>query len=217
MLRTIKAGIRNSPLAFKQAQEIQGLLPAFRLEFIPIKTRGDKDKVVPLIDQEDSNFFTDTIEQALLDDQIDIGIHSAKDLEKNMPEDLLIAALTRSITPYECLVSRGNVTLDKLPVGSRVATSSLKRRDAILHFRPDLVVVGIRGNIDERLAQLDNDKFDALIIAHAALIRLGYEKRIAQIIPPSIIEPHPLQGRLAIQIRKKRKDLFEIFRSINEE
>ncbi len=217
MLKTIKAGIRPSPLALKQAEEIQELLPEFRLKVIPIKTRGDRDKAIPLIDQEDNNFFTDAIEQALLDGRIDIGIHSAKDLERNIPRGLMIAAMTKSISPHECLVSRGNVSLDKLPVGSRVATSSRKRKDAILRFRPDLVVEGIRGNIDERLAQLDNHKFDALIIAHAALIRLGYKERITQIISPSIVEPHPLQGRLVVQICKERTDLLKIFRRINEE
>ncbi|MCG2705223.1 MAG: hydroxymethylbilane synthase, partial [Candidatus Omnitrophica bacterium] len=121
-----------------------------------------------------------------------------------------------SISPLECLVSRGNLSLNELPPGARVGTSSLKRKESLLRFRNDLVVEGIRGNIDERLAQLDSARYDAIIIAHAALIRLGYEQRIAQIIPREIIEPHPLQGRLCVQIRRDRCDLSDIFGSLNE-
>ncbi|MFH0913344.1 MAG: hydroxymethylbilane synthase [Candidatus Omnitrophota bacterium] len=216
MPKIIKTGIRPSLLALKQVKEIQGLVPKVRLEIIPIETRGDQDKVTPLIDEEGSDFFSAEIEEALLAGSIDIAIHSAKDLERDIPDGLVIAALTKSISPDECLVSRGNVPLDKLPAGSCIATSSRKRQEAILRFRPDLRVTGVRGNIDERLAQLDSGKFDALVVAHAALIRLGLEQRITQIIPQEIIPPHPLQGRLAVQIRSNREDLLEIFRSIDE-
>ena len=216
MPKIIKTGTRPSPLALKQVEEIQRLVPEVCLGIVPIETGGDKDKITPLVDQEESDFFSAEIEQALLDGSIDIGIHSAKDLEKDIPEGLVIVALTESISPYECLVSRGDIPLDKLPAASRIAASSRKRRDAILRFRHDLVVERIRGNIDERLAQLDGGKFDALIVAHAAMLRLGYEDRITQIIPQEIIPAHPLQGRLAVQIRSDRKDLLGIFRSIDE-
>jgi hydroxymethylbilane synthase len=191
-------------------------LPSVRFEVIKIKTRGDKDKASPLAGREESDFFTREIEEALLDGRIDAAVHSAKDLERVMPRELCIAATTRSISHFECLVSREGHTLEKLPAGDVVGTSSRKRKEAVLRSRPDLVVKDMRGNIDERLKQLDDGKFDAVIIAHAALIRLGLEDRIAQIIPKEIVEPHPLQGRLAIQVRKDRKDLQEIFRSIDE-
>lgn len=216
-MRKIRTGIRPGQLAFKQAEEVQKLLPQIKLEIIIIETSGDKDKVTPLLGLESSDLFTDRIEQALLNGSIDIGIHSAKDLERNPPEQLTVAALTASISPYESLVSRNNLTLDKLPAGSRIAASSKIRKDSIMRYRPDLIVVPVRGNIDERLGQLDQGKFDALIVAYAALLRLGKEKRTAQIIPKEIMLPHPLQGRLAIQIRKDRKDLLEIFRSLNEQ
>jgi len=217
MPRTIKTGIRPSPLALKQAEEIQRLVPKVRLEIVFIETRGDKDKITPFIDQEESDFFTDEIEQALLEGRIDIGIHSAKDLARDIPDGLIIVALTKSISPDECLVSRENIPLDKLPAGSCIATSSRKRREAIVRFRPDLIVEGIRGNIDERLAQLDSGKFDALVMAHAALLRLRYEQRIAQIIPQEIIPAHPLQGRLAVQACRDRTDLWKIFRRLHAE
>ncbi|MBU4487586.1 MAG: hydroxymethylbilane synthase [Candidatus Omnitrophica bacterium] len=215
-MQVIRIGTRPSPLAKKQAEEIAKRIPQFRVNITAIDTKGDLDKQTPLFGREDSDLFTREIEEALLKGDIDAAVHSAKDLESNIPSGLVIAAMTRSISPLECLVSRGNLSLNELPPGARVGTSSLKRKESLLRFRNDLVVEGIRGNIDERLAQLDSARYDAIIIAHAALIRLGYEQRIAQIIPREIIEPHPLQGRLCVQIRRDRCDLSDIFGSLNE-
>jgi hydroxymethylbilane synthase len=216
MIDVIKIGTRPSALAIKQAEEIAGYIPHLRVVIVPIKTAGDNDKATALFGGEDSDFFTREIEESLLRGEIDAAVHSAKDLESNMPEGLIIAAMTCSLSFFECLVSRGNLSLKELPPASRIGTSSIKRREAVLRFRNDLVVEGIRGDIDERLAQLDSGAFDAIIIAHAALIRLGYEDRIAEIIPREIVEPHPLQGRLAVQTRREREDLLNIFRSIHE-
>jgi len=216
MRKTVKVGTRPSPLALKQVEEVRARLPQLQIEGVPIETRGDKDKASPLSDKENSDFFTREIEQALLNGSIDAAIHSAKDLEEEIPQGLVIAAITSSISPFECLVSRGNLTLEKLSPLARVGTSSQKRKQVLANFRPDLIVKDIRGNIDERLKQLDDGKFDAIIIAHAALIRLGLEHRIAEIISKEIMEPHPLQGRLAIQIREDRDDLAVIFRSLDE-
>ncbi|TRZ49873.1 hydroxymethylbilane synthase [bacterium] len=212
----VKVGVRPSRLALKQLEEIQEHLPWLQMGAIPIETGGDKDKLSYLVDHEESDFFTREIEQALLDRKIEAAVHSAKDLEKNMPEALVIAALTRSISQLESLVSKGNRALGDLECGAIVGTSSSKRKEAVLRFRPDLIVKDIRGNIEERLEQLDKGDFDAVIVAHAALLRLGLGHRISQIIPEDIMPPHPLQGRLAVQIRKDRPDLFEIFRGIHE-
>jgi len=212
---TLKVGSRPSPLAIKQVEEIESLLPSVRFEVIKIETRGDKDKASSLAGREDSDFFTREIEEALLDGRIDAAVHSAKDLESVMPRGLCIAATTRSISHFECLVSKNGHTLEELPVGAVVGTSSRKRKEAMLRFRPDLIMKDIRGNIDDRLKQLDSGNFDAVIIAHAALIRLRLGERIAQIIPKETVEPHPLQGRLAIQICKDREDLKKIFGSID--
>jgi hydroxymethylbilane synthase len=215
-IKHIRVGTRPSLLAQKQVQEIAGLLPAWDLEIVPIATEGDRDKITSLTYREGSDFFTGTIEQALLDGEIDIAVHSAKDLETNIPEGLKIIALTRSVSPYDALVSRNNESLDTLPPRSIVGTSSQQRQAAIKRVRKDLIVKDIRGNIDSRLAQLDAGAFDAIIVAHAALLRLGHESRIAEIIPTWIIEPHPLQGRLAVQIRKDRDDLKELFEKCHE-
>lgn len=215
MKRILKIGARPSRLAVKQAEEVEGLLGSARFEIVSIETGGDRDKITPLSAVEGSDFFTREIEDTLLDGHIDAGIHSAKDLEAVMPKELTIAAITTSVSPYECLVSCDGKTLDELSPGAVVGTSSRKRKEFLLKYRSDLVIRDIRGDIDERLKRLDSGDFDAVIIAHAALIRLGYTARVTQIIPLSIIPPHPLQGRLAVQVRKDRNDLIEIFRSID--
>jgi len=216
MLSRIKVGTRPSRLALKQTQEIQSRLPYIKFDITPIETKGDKDKRTPLSLEENTDFFTYEIEKALLNKEIDAAVHSAKDLEENMPRDLVIAAMTKSASMSDCLVARKRFDLDSLPAGSIVGTSSRNRKLGVLGYRNDLIALDIRGNIDERLHQLDKGYVDAVIIAHIALIRLGYEDRITQIIPFSIIQPQPLQGRLAVQVRKDRKDLIEIFRRINE-
>jgi len=215
MINTYKIGTRPSPLALKQVEEIQKRLPRIRLETVAIQTRGDRDKVSSLWREEETDFFTREIEQQLLDRSIDIAVHSAKDLEADIPEGLVIAATTSSLSPFECLVSKGNLSLRNLRSDAIMGTSSRKRKVALTRFRPDFFVKDVRGNIDERLKQLDDGKFDAIIVAHAALIRLDLEHRITEIIPKEIIDPHPLQGCLAVQIRGDRPDLFNIFRSLN--
>jgi len=216
VLKKIRIGTRPSPLAIKQVEEIRRLLPHVSLEVTRIETKGDKDKVTPLAGIEKSDFFTHEIEKALLEGKIDASIHSAKDIEEDVPRELVIAAVTRSISPFECLVSREKLKLNELAPGSIVGTSSRKRKAAVESFRSDLVVKDIRGNIEERLNQLDKGDFDAIIIAHAALLRLGYRDRIAEIISPDIIKPHPLQGRLAVQVRQGRRDMIGIFGRIDE-
>ena len=216
MSTRIKVGTRPSNLALKQVEEIQHLLPELEFNIIPIRTKGDNDKTTPLSLKENTDFFTYDIESSLSNRDIDVAIHSAKDLEEDPPKDLTIAAITKSISRFDALVTTQNFTLDTLPAGSIVGTSSRNRKINISNSRKDLVTLDIRGNIDERLLQLDKGYFDAIIVAHAALIRLGYTDRIRQIIPLNIIEPHPLQGRLAVQVQKDRHDLIEIFRRIHE-
>ena len=211
----IKVGTRASRLALAQVEEIKQLLPEVSFETVAIETKGDKDKHTPIALVENSDFFTGEIEQVLLKKEIDAAVHSAKDLEENTPLDLIIAAMTESVSRYDCLVSRHHFTLDNLPAGSRVGTSSKNRKEGVLKYRNDLVVKDMRGNVEERLKQLYWGDFDAIVVAHAALIRLGYQALITQIIPVDIIKPHPLQGRLAVQLRKDRLDLIDFFRRID--
>lgn len=217
MKKKIRIGTRPSPLALKQAEEIISRFDGVDFNIVRIETRGDRDKETPLAGQELSDFFTYDIEQRLIYGGIDVAVHSAKDLELTPPKELIIAAITACISPFEALVSKENLTLAQLPKGSVIGTSSVNRKAAINRYRPDLVVKDIRGNVDERIRQLDNGRYDAIVAADAALLRLGLEHRISEIISKDIIEPHPLQGRLAIQVRYDRDDIIEMFRGLDEE
>ncbi|MFH1552367.1 MAG: hydroxymethylbilane synthase [Candidatus Omnitrophota bacterium] len=211
----LKVGTRPSLLALKQVEEIRGKLRGVELQPVIIHTKGDKDKVTSLTLLEKTDFFTYEIEQALLKGEVDVAVHSAKDLEENIPEELVIAAVTSSIRRCDCLVSHEGYTFDTLPEKAIVGTSSASRKEGVTRYRNDLIVKDIRGDIDERLGQLDRGDFDAVIMAHAALVRLGYHERKSRIIPFTLIEPHPLQGSLAVQVNKKRKDLRIIFGKID--
>lgn len=180
----LKVGSRTSPLALKQVKEIQGLMPSVQLVVMPIETQGDKDKVTPLSEVDNSDFFTREIDQALLRGDIDIAIHSSKDLPDVLPEGLRIIFETKSLSPFDVLIAKGNLKLKDLPLGSRIGVSSLRRKGQVLSFRKDLRIVDIRGNIQERLNLIDENKIDALIVAHAALIRLGLEDKITEILNP---------------------------------
>lgn len=212
----IRVGTRPSCLALRQVEEVQTQIPGINFKVIPILTEGDKDKTTPLILRENSDFFSYEIEQALLRGEIDAAVHSAKDLEENIPDELSIVAMTKSISRFDCFVSRFGYTLDTIPAGSIIGTSSRNRREGIKGYRKDLIIKDIRGNVDERLKQLNRGDFDAIVVAHAALIRLGLSGRITNIIPFNIINPHLLQGRLAVQILKKRQDLRRIFERLHE-
>lgn len=205
-MRKIRIGTRGSRLALAQVGEVVGWLGTRDLELKVFETTGDLDKQTPINEVESTDFFTDKIEKALLNGEIDLAVHSAKDLPDATPEGLKIAAVTKSIDPADVLVSRRNLKLSELPPGARVGTSSRRRQDQLIRLRPDLRVVDLRGNIEERLAKLDQGKYDAIIMAAAGLIRLGLENRIAERLP---FETAKGQGSLALEIRENDEELKE--------
>lgn len=183
-----------------------------------INTTGDKDKVTPISLIEGSDFFTDEIEKALLNGEIDVAVHSAKDLPDEIHPELYIAAITKSIDPYDALVVRKDLpykSLEQLPYGAKIGTCSQRRKQQLKQYRSDFNIVEIRGNIDERIEYLDKSDLAAIVIASAGLIRLGLEERITQRISFEILTPHPLQGCLAVEVRKKDIQLIEIFSKLN--
>lgn len=210
-----KVGTRPSRLAQVQVEEALAFLGSrgvfLEAEIITIESDGDRDKATPFSKKEGGNFFTRTIEAALLRGEVDLAVHSAKDLEDDPPAGL-VSFLTPCLSAEECLVTRGLGTLRMLPSGSIVGTSSCKRKEALARQRSDLVVKDIRGTIEERLTKLDHGEYDALIMARAALIRLGLEDRISEVLSTDLFPPHPLQGRLALQIRSDHEGLREIIR-----
>lgn len=210
MKRNVVIGSRGSNLAKKQVEEfINKLLekvPSLRIRFDIryYNTTGDIDKNTPIYKIEGSDFFTDLIEQALIDREIDIAVHSAKDLPDIHKDGIITIALTPSEDRTDCLVVREDLkgyTLSTLPKGSIIGVSSRRRIEQIRSLRPDLITKDIRGNIEERLAKLDSGEYDGVIMATIALKRLGLTDRISEILDTKVFDTHPLQGSLAIQIR----------------
>lgn len=219
MGKIYKVGTRSSPLALKQVEEVLGELEkkhiSLELEIISIDTYGDKDKITSISEIEGTDFFTKEIDEALLSGDIDIAVHSAKDLADDMPQGLRIAAVTESIDPHDVLVSKGDLSIDDLPYGAKVGTSSIRRKTQLKKYRNDLQVVDIRGNIGERLEILRDSDLDAILIAAAGLIRLGLSGKIAQRLNFDIMLPHDLQGALAIAVREDDVELIRILRKLD--
>jgi hydroxymethylbilane synthase len=207
----VRLGTRGSRLSLRQAELVAGALraaaPAVSLELVVIQTAGDCAPEVPLERLEGIGFFAKELEAALLDGRCDLAVHSAKDLPTEIHPDLDLAAFPPRSDPRDVLIDRAGRTLATLPSGARVATSSVRRSAQILHSRPDLKPVSIRGNIDTRLAKLDRGVCEALCLAGAGLVRMGWEDRIAEWLVPEVMLPAPGQGALAVQVRRRDEDL----------
>lgn len=200
---------RDSRLSQLQVKEAMLKFPELDYRLRMLSSFGDKHRQISLLDGEaPPDMFTRELDDALISGEADIAIHSAKDLPYPLDERLEVIALFPPFDQTDSLVSRGHVTLSGLPAGSRVGTSSPMRKKGIQALRPDLDVVGIRGCIEERVAQVHDGSFDAAIIATCALKRLGLEHEIAEVLP---FDTHPLQGYLAVTALKGRDDLRELF------
>ncbi|MCM8784939.1 MAG: hydroxymethylbilane synthase [Candidatus Omnitrophica bacterium] len=211
-LSTIRIGSRPSKLALKQVEEVIEKLGVcdIRFEILTYNTSGDIDKNTPISEVEGTDFFTDMIEKALLNGEIDMAVHSAKDLPDFITDGLVIAKITKPIAKEDVLVSKNRLKLFELPKGARIGTSSQRRKQQLKNLRPDLECVNLRGNIEERIEKLKKDNLDGIIIARAALIRLGLEEIITEILPLDIFPTHPLQGALAIEVRRTDYELIKL-------
>jgi len=203
---------RSSRLARCQAEEVMACLPGIAWRADCIDSFGDLHQDVSLLEPVKADFFTDALDTCLVEGKADVAVHSAKDLPFPLHDMLDIVALTTCLDNTDALVSRGTVPLTMLPRGAKVGTSSPARAGHIAAIRPNLVTVGIRGSIEQRLAQLDAGSVDALIVATCALKRLGLEKRIAEILP---FATHPLQGHLAVVARRDRPDMKALFHPLD--
>ncbi len=214
ILPEVLIGSRSSPLALIQVKEIEDLLKkakvnmAFKL--VTYQTTGDKDKTTSLVQNTNDYFFTDTLDQALLKGDIDIAIHSAKDLPKKLRDGLSIFALTKSADDTDCFV--GKLPLEQLKPGAKVGTSSLIRQQQLKSFYPHLELINIRGTIQERLALVEQGMCDGIIVATIALKRLGLQDRIKNILP---WEGAAGQGQLAVVGRVEDKKLAALFEKID--
>jgi hydroxymethylbilane synthase len=211
-------GTRGSKLALTQAGACAKRLRAagYSVEVRIIKTTSEHHPDLPLsiIDQRD--VFTRQLDEALLVGEIDLAVHSAKDVPTELPEGIVLAAITERHDPSDVLISNEGYDVDGLPQGSVVATSSLRRRAQLLHRRPDLRVVEIRGNIDTRVHKMRAGEADALILARAGLERLGLDTPHA-VLPPEVMLPAVSQGALAVATLEEHYLYAEVREALNHE
>ena len=183
------------------AEAIKKEHPSYCVELRELTTKGDRILDAPLAKIGGKGLFTKELEQAMLDGAVDLAVHSLKDMPTEVPDGLVIGAITTRLDPGDAFVSAHYATVEDLPVGARVGTSSLRRRAQLLAVRPDLTICDLRGNVNTRLAKLDAREFDAIVLAAAGLKRLGFERRIRSILPRSVMLPAVGQGALAIECR----------------
>jgi hydroxymethylbilane synthase len=214
-------GTRGSQLSLVQTElikkKLQVLLPQKQIEIKIIKTTGDKNMNPVPLDTIGKGWFTKELDKALLNERIDMAVHSLKDLPEELPAGLIIAAIPQREDPREALVSNKNIMFEKLKKGAIIGTDSTRRKTQILSKRPDLNVASIRGNVNTRLEKLANGEYDGIFLAVAGLKRLGMENRITQRFSETDIIPSPGQGALAIVIRKKDKILFNSLQKLNHQ
>lgn len=210
---SLRIGARGSRLSTAQFAEFSSLLsvlfPGARAESVLFGSPGDRDKKTPLPSVADEDFFTRDIDDAVRSGVVDAGLHSAKDLPRRLAPDLTVVVRTPCFAPWECLVTRDGATLRDLLPGARIGTSSARRAERLRQLRPDLITADIRGNVPDRIAQLDAGKYDGLILAAAGLLRLRLEGRIAQVFSAAEFPAEPGQGALALVVRADRRDLIE--------
>jgi hydroxymethylbilane synthase len=197
---------RGSALALWQAHHvkarIQEVMPKLEIELAIIKTSGDAIQDVPLAKVGGKGLFVKEIEQALVDRQADLAVHSMKDLPAELAAGLTIAAVSSREVPWDALCARVPVTVDSLPQGAKIGTSSMRRQCQLLARRPDLKIHMLRGNVPTRINKLDAGEFDAIVLAAAGLTRLGMADRITQMLPLELSIPAVAQGVLAIEVRE---------------
>ena len=213
-MNRVVIGTRGSDLALWQAEYVRRSLeaefPEIEFEIKIIRTTGDDVLDVSLSKIGDKGLFTRQIETELLSGDIDLAVHSLKDLQTEQPEGLTIGAVCKREKPNDVLISRSGKTLDELPRGAKVATGSLRRRSQLLAYRPDLEISDIRGNLNTRFRKFDESDIDAMILAYAGVERLGMGERISQLIPTDVLIPAVGQGSVAVEIRENDKSVAEI-------
>lgn len=217
----IRIGTRGSPLALWQANWIKSLLEerysGLQVELVRIKTSGDKIQDVPLAKIGGKGLFVKEIEEAMLRKEIDIAVHSMKDVPIKLPDGLDITVITKREDPRDALISRGGKKLADLPKGACIGTGSLRRQTQLLNHWPDLKIIPLRGNIDTRLKKLEGEGLDGIILAAAGLRRMGWEAKIDEYIDPQVMVPGVGQGAVGIESRKYDLDILNLIVDLDHE
>ncbi|WP_099140486.1 hydroxymethylbilane synthase [Xenorhabdus kozodoii] len=218
-MKTIRIATRQSPLAMWQALYVQKQLkhfhPELNVELVPMVTRGDIILDTPLAKVGGKGLFVKELELALLEKRADIAVHSMKDVPVEFPAGLGLVTICERDDPRDAFVSVEYASLDELPAGSVVGTSSLRRQCQIRQLRPDLVIRDLRGNVGTRLNKLDNGDYDAIILATAGLKRLGLKERIRMPLEPELLLPAVGQGAVGIECRLDDQQTRELLSPLN--
>jgi hydroxymethylbilane synthase len=203
-MKHLRIGTRGSLLAKWQAESVRKQLFAIagvEAEIVIIKTAGDKMQQVPLTQLGGKGIFIKELEDALLDESIDLAVHSVKDIPTEVPRGLSFPAVCRRDDIRDCLISPTGATLENLRQGARVGTSSLRRQAQLLRLRADLDIRELRGNVDTRLRKVGDGEYDAIVLAKAGLDRLGLSQRISETFAPEVFMPAVGQGAIAVETR----------------
>ncbi len=214
MKRTLKIATRKSPLALWQAKHVKSKLesyhPDLKVELVEMTTKGDQILNSPLSKIGGKGLFIKELETGILQGKADIAVHSMKDVPYELPIDFEIGAILERENPFDAFVSNNFNTIDDLPYGARLGTCSMRRMVQLNSKRPDLIIIDLRGNVNTRLRKLDNGEYDAIILACAGLIRLGFEDRIKQQMSETTCLPAVGQGAVGIEIRANDKKIKEL-------
>lgn len=221
MPREIRIATRKSALALWQAEYVKAELerahPGLQVTLVPMVSRGDKLLDAPLAKIGGKGLFVKELETALLENEADIAVHSMKDVPMEFPQGLGLYCICEREDPRDAFVSNSYQSLDELPAGSVVGTSSLRRQAQLLARRPDLKIHFLRGNVNTRLAKLDAGEYDAIILAAAGLIRLGFAERIRSSLSVEDSLPAGGQGAVGIECRSADRQIHELLKPLHHE
>jgi hydroxymethylbilane synthase len=215
-VRTLRIGTRGSLLAKWQAEFVRKRLFAatgVEAEIVIIKTAGDKLQQVPLTAIGGKGIFIKELEEALLEESIDLAVHSVKDVPTDTPSRLMFPAVCKRDDVRDCLVG---ATLESLRRGARVGTSSLRRQAQLLHLRPDLDIRDLRGNVDTRLRKVESGEYEAIMLSKAGLDRLGLGQRISEVLAPEVCMPAVGQGAIAVECRLKDTEAADVLAPLDD-
>lgn len=218
---TLRIATRKSPLAMWQAEHIKARLlelhPGLTVELVTFVTQGDKILDTPLAKIGGKGLFVKELEVAMLDGRADIAVHSMKDVPMEFPEGLELGVICSRGNPLDAFVSNKYKTLEEMPEGAVVGTSSLRRQCQVQQLRPDLIIKSLRGNVQTRLGKMDAGEYDAIILAAAGLERMEMEERIASYIPAELSLPAGGQGALGIEWRTGDRAVHELLKPLHDE
>jgi len=219
-VKILKIATRNSPLALWQAEHVKQQLielhPDLSVELVSMTTEGDRFLDAPLIAVGGKGLFIKELEQALLNGEADIAVHSMKDVTIDLPDELAMPVILKREDVRDVFISNNYKQIEDLPDGAVLGTSSLRRQSQIKALRPGIELKDLRGNVGTRLRKLDDGEYDAIMLAAAGIIRLGLKERITQLIPESVLLPAIGQGAIGIECRAGDTDVHELIAPLND-